>query len=147
MKKILLPDTVKIINTAVNGYGDVVVLDSADVPGAFFQGMATGRANNTDLLETYDAHCYVDETAPFVVENAYRLENMYLVASLYGYPEDESWYRIRDVKLGVTKIIDNVVNNCHLFLQKCEPFAKLDESGESGGKKSPEEESSSGWSI
>ena len=122
MKKILLQDTVKIINTAVNGYGDAVVLESGDVKGAFFQGMSQNHTNDTDLLETYDAHCYVDETDPFVVENAFRLEGMYLVANLYGYPEEKSWYISRDVKLGVTKIVDNVVNNCHCFLQKCEPI-------------------------
>ena len=122
MKKILLQDTVRIINTAVNGYGDAVILDSGDVRGAFFEGTATSFDNNTDLLETYDAHCYVDETDPFVLENGYRLEGMYLVVSLYGYPIEESWYKIRDVKLGVTKIRDNVVNNCHCFLQKCEPL-------------------------
>ena len=128
MKKILLQDTVKIINTAVNGYGDAVALDSADVAGAFFQGMSVNHQNDTDLLESYDAHCYIDETAPFVVENSFRLEGMYLVVSLYGYPQEKSWYLIRDVKLGVTKIRDNVVNNCHLFLQKCEPVKDLEES-------------------
>ena len=130
MKKILLPDTVKIINTAVNGYGDAVILDSANVKGAFFEGTAESFRNDTDLIEGYDAHCYVDETDPFVLENGYRLEGMYLVVSLYGYPEDESWYKIRDVKLGVTKIIDNVVNNCHCFLQKCDPLNGGDTPGQ-----------------
>lgn len=133
MKKIKLLDTVTIINTAVDGYGDTVILEQADVKGAFFQGTATAMMNDTDMIETYDAHCYVDETAPFVVENAFRLEGMYLVASLYGYPSNKSWYKIRDVKLGVTKIRDNVVNNCHCFLQKCEPLAKLDSEGDSEG--------------
>jgi len=134
MKKIRLQDKVRIINAAVDGYGDAVILEEAEVAGAFFQGTAAARANDTDimdatdLIETYDAHCYVDETAPFVVENAFRLENMFLVANLYGYPESESWYRIRDVKLGVTKIRDNVVNNCHLFLQKSEPLTGLESS-------------------
>lgn len=144
MKKILLLDTVKIVNTAVNGYGDAVALDSADVKAAFFQGMAIGRANNTDLLDTYDAHCYVDETDPFVVDNAFRLEGMYVLANLYGYPDEKSWYKIRDVKLGVTKIIDNVVNNCHLFLDKCEPPKEMDESESSNESDSGLSES--GWS-
>lgn len=128
MKKILLPDIVKIINTANNGYGDVVVLEESDVKGAFFEGTSTNFTNDTDMIETYDAHCYIDETDPFVVDNAFRLEGMYLVANLYGYPTSECWYKIKDVKLGVTKIIDNVVNNCHCFLQKCEPLADLTES-------------------
>lgn len=123
MKKINLPDTVKIINAGVNGFGDATILDEAVVKGAFFQGTSTSMSNNTDMLETYDAHCYVDETDPFVLENGYRLEGMYLVVSLYGFSEDESWYKIRDVKLGVTKLLDNVVNNCHCFLQKCEKIS------------------------
>ena len=128
MKKIRLQDTVTIVNTAVDGFGDTVILERADVAGAFFQGTATSYDNDTDLIETYDAHCYVDETNPFVVENGFRLEGMYLVASLYGYPAAKSWYKIKDVKLGVTKILDNVVNNCHCFLQKCEPLADLESS-------------------
>lgn len=129
MKKIQLPDKVKLINTAVNGFGDAVILDAAYVKGAFFEGTANRFTNDTDMIETYDAHCYVDETDPFVLENGYRLEGMYLVISLYGYPEDESWYIVRDVKLGVTKIRDNVVNNCHCFLQKSDPLVGGGESG------------------
>lgn len=130
MKKILLPDTVRIINTAVNGYGDTVILDAGYVKGAFFEGTSTNFTNDTDMIETYDAHCYVDETDPFVLDNSFRLEGMYLVVSLYGYPEDESWYLIKDVKLGVTKIIDNVVNNCHCFLQKCDPLEITESQGD-----------------
>lgn len=119
MKKILLQDNVKIINAGVNGYGDVIELDSAVIKGAFFEGTAESRSNDTDMIETYDAHCYVDETADFVIDNAFRLEGMYLVVSLYGYPNEKSWYKIADVKLGVTKMLDNRVNNCHCFLKKC----------------------------
>ena len=122
MKKINLQDEVEIINAGVDGYGDAVVLDSAIVKGAFFEGTSTSCTNNTDMIETYDAHCYIDETADFVTDNAFRLEGMYLVATLYGYPAEKSWYKIRDVKLGVTKMLDNQVNNCHCFLQKCEPL-------------------------
>lgn len=127
MKKINLPDTVKIVNAGVDGYGDVTILEEAVVKGAFFQGMSQNYTNNTDMLEDYDAHCYVDETDSFVIENGYRLEGMYLVVSLYGFPEAESWYKIRDVKLGVTKLLDNVVNNCHCFLQKCEKMEVFNE--------------------
>lgn len=120
MKKIHLPDIVHIVNTTQDGFGDLVALEEADIKGAFFEGTADRFTNDTDMMEAYDAHCYVDETDPFVLENGYRLEGMYLCISLYGYPDSESWYRIADVKLGVTKLLDNVVNNCHCFLQKCE---------------------------
>lgn len=127
MKKINLQDKIKIINAGVDGYGDAIVLEEAEINGAFFEGTAISSSNNTDMIETYDAHCYVDETADFVMDNGYRLEGMYIVVSLYGFEKDESWYKIRDVKLGVTKLLDNTVNNCHCFLQKCEPI-KLQES-------------------
>lgn len=120
MKKINLQDKVKIINAGVDGYGDAMVLDEATIAGAFFEGTCQNKSNNTDMVETYDAHCYVDETADFVVENGFRLEGMYLVISLYGFDNKKSWYKIRDVKLGVTKMLDNQVNNCHCFLQKVE---------------------------
>ena len=127
MKKIHLPDTVRIMNSAVDGYGDAIVLEESVVKGAFFQGTSTKRSGQTDMLEAYDAHCYVDETDPFVVENGYRLEGMYLVCDLYSFNQDECWYRIADVKLGIDKLMDNKVNNCHCFLQKCEPL-KIEES-------------------
>lgn len=121
MKKIHMPDTVHIVNTAVDGYGDFVALEEADVKGAFFQGTADHFTNDTDMMEAYDAHCYVDETSDFVVSNGFRLEGMYIRVNLYGFEDNQCWYKIADVKLGVTKLLDNVVNNCHCFLQKCEP--------------------------
>lgn len=125
MKKIRLPDTVKIVNISQDGFGDVVVLEEAEIRGAFFEGTADRFTNDTDMMETYDAHCYVDETSAFVLEHGYRLEGMLLCVSLYGFPDHESWYKIADVKLGVTKLRENDVNNCHCFLQKCEaPKAK-----------------------
>lgn len=128
MKKVKLPDTVRIINTAVDGYGDTVVLDEAIVKGAFFQGTSQDRRNQTDMLETYDAHCYVDETDPWILEQAFRLEGMYLVLNLYGGTDRESWYQVADVQLGVTKLLDNVVNNVELMLRKVEPISLGEES-------------------
>lgn len=128
MKKINLPDKVRLINATVDGYGDTVVLEEETVRGAFFQGMAVGRQNNTDLIETYDAHCYIDEGADMVINNSYRIEGMYLVCNPYGAPEAESWYRIKDVKLGVTKLVDNRVNNCHCFLEKVEKLTEPESS-------------------
>lgn len=128
MKKINLQDTVRLINAEYDDCGDAVVLDEATVSGAFFEGMAANHINDTDMLETYDAHCYVDEESAFVLDNAYRLEGMYLVVNLYGDKTNESWYRIRDVKLGVTKMLDNHVNNCHCFLQKVEALREEPES-------------------
>lgn len=128
MKKVKLPDTVRIINTVVDGYGDAVALDEAIIKGAFFQGTSQNHRNQTDMLETYDAHCYVDETDPWILEQAFRLEGMYLVLNLYGGANRESWYQIKDVQLGVTKIVDNVVNCVECFLTKCEP---VDLGGES----------------
>ena len=127
MKKINLQDSVRLINAEVDGYGDPIVLEEAVVAGAFFEGMSVNDRNNTDMVEAYDAHCYVDETSAFVLDNAYRLEGMYLVVNLYGDLDSESWYKIRDVKLGVTKMLDNQVNNCHCFLQKVEAIEKTPE--------------------
>lgn len=120
MKKISLKDKVRIVCVGPNGWGDAVIVDEALVSAAFFEGMSTSIKNNTDMIEAYDAHCYVDETDKFVLDHSYHLEGMYIIANLYGSKDDECWYKISDVKLGVTKIIDNVVNNCHCFLQKVE---------------------------
>lgn len=121
MKKVHLPDTIHIVNTGVDGYGDAAVLEEKNIKGAFFQGTADHFTNDTDMMEAYDAHCYVDETDPFVLENGFRLEGMYIMVNLYGFSPDQCWYKIEDVKLGVTKLLDNVVNNCHCFLRKTVP--------------------------
>lgn len=122
MKKIQLQDKIRIINATVDGYGDPVILDQKVVRGAFFPGTSTQRSNDTDMIMAYDAHCYVDETDTFVVENDARLEGMYLVYTLFGHNAADSWYKIADVKPGITKIRDNTVNNVHCFLTKCEPI-------------------------
>lgn len=120
MKKINLQDKVRLVSLGQNGFGDSVIVDEATVKAAFFEGMSTSIRNNTDMIETYDAHCYIDETDPFVLDHSYRLEGMFIIANLYGNIDEKCWYRVRDVKLGITKTLDNVVNNCHCFLQKVE---------------------------
>ncbi len=124
MKRVKLPDKVKIVNTTVDGFGDAIILEEAVIDGAFFQGTSSKRNDDTDMLGTYDAHCYVDERSPFVLDYGYRLEGMYMLINLYGFDDNESWYRIEDVKLGIDKLCTNSVNNCHCFLTKCEPAAK-----------------------
>lgn len=122
MKKVKLPDIVKVLDIALNGYHDMVVNDSVELKGGFFQGTGEIKQGTTDTIITYDAHCYLDETDPWVLEHAFRLEGMYLIANLYGGKVNDAWYKIVHVKLGVTKLLDNVVNNCHVFLQKASPL-------------------------
>lgn len=122
MKKVKLPDSVQIIHTTVNGFNDMIADDRAVVKGAFFEGTGEVKLGTTDTIVTYDAHCYLDETDEWILGHAYRLEGMYLIANLYGGLTNDSWYKIVNVKLGVTKLLDNVVNNCHVFLQKASPL-------------------------
>ena len=73
-----------------------------------------------------DAHAYLDISDAYVLENAFRLEGMYLVANIFNGSEEESWYKISRCKVGQRKLLGNEVNNIHCFLTKCEALEPLE---------------------
>lgn len=120
MNKLLnYQDTVRLIQTTQNGWGDNTISVDVEVPALFHEGTSQGESSYVERIGT-DAHVYLDPYDPFIQENAFRLEGMYLVANLYDGIESESWYKISRVVIGQRKLLDNAINCCHCFLTKCD---------------------------
>lgn len=125
MNKLLdYKDSVILISTTQDEYGDDFIDKVIPINGLFLQGTSQNEISHTDMIST-DAHIYLDIDNPFVQENAYRLEGMYLVADLLGLGQSESWYKIARVKIGWRKLLENDINNVHCFLTKCEALGEL----------------------
>ena len=120
MNKLLnYQDTVRLVQTGQNGWGDNTITTDIEVGALFHEGTSQSQSGYVERISC-DAHAYLDIENPFIQENAYRLEGMYLVANLYGGKESESWYKISRVVIGQRKLLDNQINNCHCFLTKCD---------------------------
>jgi len=120
MNKLLnYQDTVRLIQTAQNGWGDNEITVDIPVGALFHEGTSQSQSGYVERIAC-DAHVYLDIDNPFIQENAFRLEGMYIVANLYGGKESESWYKISRVVIGQRKLLDNALNNCHCFLTKCD---------------------------
>lgn len=121
MENLLLDykDPLVLIETAQNGWGDNQISHIEHIQGLFVQGNSQAEASYVERLGT-DAHAYLDIENPYVLENAFRLEGMYLVCNIFGGKETESWYKIARVKVGQRKLLGNEVNNVHVFLTKCD---------------------------
>lgn len=118
-------DDLLLIETEQNGYGDNSLGHLEKVKGLFLQGTSQNEMNYTEMLGT-DAHVYLDIENPYIKENAFRLEGMYLVANIYDGDDDESWYKISRCKVGQRKLLENDINNVHCFLTKCEALDILE---------------------
>ena len=112
-----LVDTVKLATTTPDGYGDRTVEVLTEVDSLFIQRTALTHQSNADAVQS-DATIYLDVKNPEVIENAYRLEGMYIIAQPFGQATEESWYRISGVQVGQRKLLDNVVENIHCNLEK-----------------------------
>lgn len=118
-------DDLLLINTEQDGYGDNTISHIETIKGLFVQGNSQSESNYTEMLGT-DAHAYLDIDNPYVLENAFRLEGMYLVCNIFNSNKDESWYKISRCKVGQRKLLGNEVNNIHCFLTKCEALDPLE---------------------
>ena len=116
---LIYKDPIILIETGADGYGDETVIHAEHLLGLFHEGMSQTQINYVDTAGT-DAHVYLDIDNEYVKANAFRLEGMYIIASLFGTPENEAWYKIERVVVGQRKLLENNVNCVHCFLTKCE---------------------------
>lgn len=110
-------DTIKLATTTSDMYGDKTVTILTDVKSLFIQRTAIAHNNNADGIES-DAIVYLDPTNSVVLDNAYRLEGMYIIAQPFGQDQQESWYEIVGVNVGQRKLLNNTVDNIHCTLNK-----------------------------
>lgn len=112
-------DTVQLISTklASDGYGTEIVDEVHDVQALFLTN--TGwQHSNFQTSVTSDAEIYLDPEDEWVIENAYRLEGMYVLANRFGSSDGESWYKITQTIVGEDKLLDNEIDNVNCQLKK-----------------------------
>ena len=112
-------DTVKLVQTTQNGWGDHTVSVVAEIPALFHEGTSQAQSSYVERIAC-DAHVYLDPENEYIKGCGFRLEGMYLVANLYGGIENESWYKISRVVVGQRKLLTNEINNVHCYLTKCD---------------------------
>lgn len=112
-----LTDIVKLATTTNDGYGDKTVTVLTEVVSLFIQRTSVVHEDNTEGVAS-DAAVYLDPKNPIVLDNAYRLEGMYIIAQPFGQSTGESWYRIISVSVGQRKLLDNAIDNIYCRLEK-----------------------------
>lgn len=110
-------DTIRIVKTRVNGYGDELLEDDAEVAVIFEQNTGWSHGGNQTAV-TSTTRAFVDPDNEFVQENFQRLEGMLVIASPFGEAFGDAWYRITDVTPARDTQFDNVIDNIALTLKK-----------------------------
>ena len=124
MKTLEYKDDAILVKVKLNEYGDPELDEQADIKTLFRFGMSTMQNDFVANIST-DAHAYLDIENPFVRNNLYRLEGMYLVMDRYG---ESIWYKIEKSVIGRTLLTDNVDNNVHVWLSKSAALLDINES-------------------
>lgn len=120
--KLTYPDVATFVKVAPDGYANTKTpLAQIDVPVIFVQNTGYVRNRNQDAVDS-DAICYPDFTNSFIVENANRLEGMYLIMPLYGATDAQAWYKVTDVTVNRDHLLGNVIDNIELGLKKSRPI-------------------------
>lgn len=117
-------DTITLVTTSVDSYGAEYVDQEYDVPAVV--EMATGyiHGDNQDAI-TSDAIAFVDPTNSDVIANAYRLEEMLVIANLYGETEAQSWFKVTNVVVARDTQLCNTIDNVQLTLKKVRPIGGI----------------------
>lgn len=112
-------DTIQLVSTqlSTDGYGTEVIDEIHDVAGLFIENTGWVHSNFRSELVA-DAEVYLDPNDDFVIENAYRLEGMYILANRYGGTDALQWYKITQVIVGEDKLLDNQIDNVNCQLKK-----------------------------
>ncbi len=112
-------DDVQLVMTEVSsdGYGMEVVKEVHEVTGLFLENVGVSHSNY-QTNTTSDAEVYLDPCDQFVIDNAYRLEGMYVVCNRYGGDDVYQWYRITQVIIGEDKLLGNEIDNVSCQLKK-----------------------------
>lgn len=115
-------DTISLVDPVIDNFGTEKIGQVETIPALFIQ--STGWAHGNNMTEvTSDGEIYIDPTHWFVVENAYRLEQMLVIANPFGSANGDAWYRITDVIVAQDKLLTNSIDNIKLELKKTTELA------------------------
>jgi len=88
--------------------------------------MATGytHSDHQDAI-TSDAIAFIDPSNSNVISNFYRLEEMLVIANLFGASEAQSWFKIESVVVARDTLLCNNIDNVQLNLKKVRPVGGI----------------------
>lgn len=113
-------DEVTVYKVTSDEYGrNKIVTDSQNIFCIFLQGIRMVQSESSENIES-DTIMYVDPTDQFIVDNANRLEGMFVKAPLFGIDDDEAWYRIAGVTINRDHLLTNTIDNILCVLTKSE---------------------------
>ena len=108
------PDTVRVIETKTDGYGDRVIKREIGSAAVFVKRAGYTHGSNTEG-ETSSATVYLDPKNPRILAIKDDLEGMYVWAEPYS---SSTWYRITNVNVAERKLLNNVIDNIYCQLEK-----------------------------
>ena len=125
MTRLTYLDEATFVKVTTTGYGNnKVVQDQEVVPVIFLQSTGFAHVNNQDAI-TADAICYPDPENAFIIENANRLEGMYLLAPFFDGSNDEGWYKIESVSVNRDHLLTNTIDNIQCLLKKTRKISNV----------------------
>jgi hypothetical protein len=110
-------DTVTLLQTAVDGYGNESVVAEADVAATVDFNTAWRHGASQDAINS-NAVVFVDPDDDFVQVQLGRLEGMLVVVPLFGASDDQSWFRVISSIVSRDTQLDNEIDNIQLLLKK-----------------------------
>lgn len=111
------PDIVELVRTDKDGYNDAVILERVAVKAIFTQSTGWMRGSYSNPI-TSDAIAYINHKDPWVVANAFRLEEFKVVANPFNSPERLAWYKVSNVDAPRKSLTTNVLDHCFVELDK-----------------------------
>lgn len=117
-------DTITLITTTVDNYGAEVVESEYEVPAIV--EMATGYIHTDNQAAiTSDAIAFLDPSNSDLIANFYRLEEMLVIANLFGASEAQSWFKIESVVIARDTLLCNQIDNVQITLKKVRPIGGI----------------------
>ncbi len=113
-------ETVTFYSTKSDVYANNKRIDEkADVDCIFTQ--ATNFSHNAfrDTIDA-DAICYPDFENDFIISHHNRLEGMYILAPIFGDPDERALYKVINCTINRDHLLSNKIDNIELILKKSE---------------------------
>ena len=114
------PDTVKLVTTSSDMYGDKTAKVLETLEASFIKRAGITHGENTEG-ETSDAAVYLRPVA-YVLDMRDELEGLYIHAEPFS---NKSWYRISTANIAERKLLNNVVDNVYCRLEKVAGLANV----------------------
>lgn len=116
--KLCYPETATFFRVSPDTYGNKkTILDQEEIPVFYGQNSLFSHSNNQDLIDS-DGIIFPDPSNAFVIENANRLEGMYVYMNPFNGDPLDAWYKIESVTVSRDMLLTNTIDNVECLLKK-----------------------------